>query len=110
PLTTNDGASYDVVIIGACGTITSDPAILTINSLHSITTPPQSLTRCEGTAASFSVAVTGSGPFTYQWRKNSNSIKGATSDTFSIAAVTANDAGSYDVIVSGTCGSVTSTA
>ena len=45
---------------------------------------------------------------TYQWRKNSADISGATDATYSITNVQASDAGNYDVIVSGDCGNETS--
>lgn len=75
-----------------------------------ITTQPVSVTVIEGKSASFSVAASGSATLSYQWRKGGSAISGATSATFSIAAVAASDAGSYDVVVSNSAGSVTSSA
>jgi trimeric autotransporter adhesin len=78
-------------------------------SLPVITTPPANVSQCSGTAALFSVSATGSG-LTYQWRKNSLNIAGATSASFAIPSLAAADAGSYDVVVTNSCGSTTSIA
>src|SRR5690606_16222396 len=42
------------------------------------------------------------------WRRNGTNIGGANSATYTITGVDAGDAGSYDVVVTNTCGSVTS--
>jgi hypothetical protein len=105
-----DAGSYYVVITGTCGSTTSDAAMLTVNAATGIATQPLSQTRCLGAAASFSVTASGAGPFTYQWRKNGSLIPYATNNSFSIASVVAGDAGSYDVVVTGVCGSVSSNA
>ncbi len=87
---------------------TMRPASTTCGSTTSITMQPVSQTICLGSAASFSVTASGTGPFTYQWRKNGSNIPGATNNSFSIASVVAGDASSYDVVVTGACGSVNS--
>ncbi|PLW95317.1 MAG: hypothetical protein C0591_11145, partial [Marinilabiliales bacterium] len=63
---------------------------------------------CLGTGVSFSVTATGEGALTYQWRKDGTNITVATNSTYNIASVSASDAGDYDCIVTGDCGSVTS--
>jgi alpha-tubulin suppressor-like RCC1 family protein len=57
------------------------------------------------TSLSGSVAATQLG---YQWSKDGVAISGATAATYSIAATTAANAGSYSVIVTNSVGSVTS--
>ncbi|HEX8999155.1 MAG TPA: choice-of-anchor Q domain-containing protein, partial [Blastocatellia bacterium] len=109
PVATGDAGSYDVVITGTCDTVTSGAASLTVNPTTDITTHPVSQTKTVGQSVIFSVAATGAN-LTYQWRKNSANITDATSSSYTIASVAAGDAGSYDVIVSGACGSQTSTA
>ena len=47
-------------------------------------------------------------PITYQWRKNSTNITGATSATYVINAASTNDAGTYGVIVNDATGSASS--
>lgn len=59
----------------------------------------------------FSVLTVGdSQPVTYQWRKNSVAIAGATSELFSIPTASASDAGEYSVEVSTDGGGVVSAA
>lgn len=106
---TVDTGNYDVVITGLCGTATSNVAVLTVNPATVITTQPSNQTACPGGPATFSALATGAN-LTYQWRKNGMNIPGATASTYVLAGVTANDASSYDVIVSGACGTATSTA
>ena len=101
--------NYDVVITGTCGNITSNVATLTVNTAPAITTQPANLSQCAGTNATFSVIATGAG-LTYQWRKNGTNIGGATGSTYTINNITAGDAGNYDVVITGTCGSLTSNA
>ncbi|MFN8818369.1 MAG: immunoglobulin domain-containing protein [bacterium] len=105
-----DAGTYDCVITNGCGSVTSNPVTLAVNTPVTITTQPVSLTRCSGTAASFSVANTGSGTITYQWRRNGTNIPGATASTYTINSVTAANAGVYTVVVTGICGPVTSAA
>ena len=62
------------------------------------------------------MTASGTAPLAYQWRKggvnltNGGRVSGATSATLTIGNVEAGDAGSYDVIVSNSAGSVTSNA
>ncbi|SKC60662.1 PKD-like domain-containing protein, partial [Ohtaekwangia koreensis] len=107
-----DAGSYDVIVSGTCTPpVTSTAATLTINALPAITVQPvASQAICEGSAASFSVTASGTG-LTYQWKKNGVDIVGATSNTYTIATTATADAGTYTVVVSGSCSpSVTSTA
>jgi hypothetical protein len=102
---------YTVVATDAGGTTTMNSnATVTVNSAPAITTQPQSLTNGIGCSASFSVAATGTAPLTYQWRKGGVNIGGATNNTYTISSIVSGDAGSYDVVVTNACGSVTSNA
>jgi hypothetical protein len=62
--------------------------------------------------AGYSVSLTGAGsgtpPLTYQWRKDGQNLSGKTSPTLSLTGVTAADVGSYELVVSSTYGSVSS--
>jgi hypothetical protein len=72
-----------------------------------ITMHPTAQSICLGSQATFSVTATGAN-LTYQWRKGGTDIGGATSSSFTIPAVVAGDAGSYDVVVTGLNGVLTS--
>ena len=108
-VTTNDAGSYDVVVTNVAGSVTSSPAAtLTVNVPPVITVPPVSQTTNEGVNVSFSVTATGTGPLSYQWRRGGTPLSGQTSNELVFSAVTTNDAGSYDVVVTNVAGSVTS--
>lgn len=64
-----------------------------------ITTQPANFTVYAGGDASFSVAVQGTPPFTYQWRRDGVDLPGATSAQLLLPNVTAAQAGSYQVVV-----------
>jgi len=108
-VTATNAGIYQVVVSGTCGNSISSSAELAVNSAVTAT-PLQNLARCAGESASFSTAAQGTGPFTYTWQKNGQTIEHETSDTLHFASVSANDAGNYTVIVNGACTSVTNTA
>jgi len=74
----------------------------------SILVQPSSVAVGAGSAASFSVSVSGTAPLSYQWRKNGIPILGATNATLTLSAAQNGDAGGYSVIVSNGAGSITS--
>jgi len=59
----------------------------------------------DGDAVTFSAAALGTGPFTYQWKKDGVDINGATSSTYELAAAGPSAAGAYTVAVSSAFGS-----
>jgi hypothetical protein len=61
-----------------------------------------------GTLATFTVGAGGTPPFTYQWRRGTTAILGATNSTLSLTNVQSADQGSYSVVVSNSAGSATS--
>ena len=61
-----------------------------------------------GSNVTIRVAVSGTPPFRYQWRKNGVNIPGATNDTLTIADVQLTNGGSYTVVVANDVGAVTS--
>jgi hypothetical protein len=104
----DDAGIYDVVVSTDCGSVTSDPATLTVHSPPAITQQPSDQTVCIDGPVTFEVAAVGTAPLSYQWRKGGENIDGATESAYTIATATADDAGQYDVVVSNTCGSKTS--
>ncbi|NBP25488.1 MAG: hypothetical protein EBU81_13255, partial [Proteobacteria bacterium] len=67
---------------------------------------PESAAVFAGSPTAFSVAAVGDAPLAYQWRKGGAVFSGATNSTLAITSVQAADAGSYDVVVSNSSGSV----
>ncbi len=82
----------------------------------SITQQPQSDTVCPSEDILLTVGTTGSGTFTYQWRKDGfplrdgRGILGANTPNLSIDNAAALDAGTYDVVVFNNCGPLLSSA
>jgi Bacterial TSP3 repeat len=73
-----------------------------------VTSPPTNTHTIVSGSARFSVAVSGTPPFTYQWQFNSNSIPGANSATLELTNVQLNQAGAYRVIIFSAAGSIQS--
>ena len=87
----------------------TSPAITHIvNQPPAITSQPTGLTTGIGCNVSLNVGASGTNPLSYQWMLNGNPISGATSSTYSINPVAASHAGNYTVVVTNSCGSVTS--
>src|SRR5207244_1011899 len=100
--------SVSVVVSGACGSMTNS-VTLTVHAPTSAS-GPNNLERQPGQSASFSTSASGDGPFTYQWRKDGVEIADATNATYRIASVSAAEAGTYSVAISGACNGVTNSA
>jgi hypothetical protein len=99
---------YTVAVINGNGSVSSLPAALTVRVAPTITAQPQSLVADPGGNATFSVAVSGTAPFTYQWRFNGVNLGGATGPTYTRVNVQPTHAGSYSVVVANGAGAVTS--
>jgi hypothetical protein len=109
--TGQSGGSYSCFVSNVAGSATSSAAVLTVNVAAvapTITTQPVSRTVTTGTNVSFTVAATGTAPFSYQWRFNGANIPGATSATLTLTGVTPGQSGSYSCLVTNAGGSVTS--
>jgi sugar lactone lactonase YvrE len=65
-----------------------------------ITAQPQSQTLTLGQPVTFAVSAVGTGELHYQWYHNGSPIQTAISSQFSISGASADDAGTYQVIVS----------
>ena len=87
----------------------TNPSSSTKAAVPGFTIQPANQTVTVGHAATFSVTVTGTGPFTYQWQKNSANISGATTSTYTTPATVSGDSGTtFRVVVSNSAGSATS--
>ncbi|MBL0102494.1 MAG: HYR domain-containing protein [Bacteroidetes bacterium] len=115
-----DAGSYDVVIgTSSCvSTVTSDAVTVTINTSPLITTQPvDPAATCPGSGVqTINVIATGTG-LSYSWRiggvavANNAVVSGQGTATLTLTNPALTDAGSYDVVITGTCASsVTSDA
>ena len=105
-VTTNDAATYSIIVGGAMGTVTNS-ATLTVNVPVTVTAAPTNQTVVVGNNVTFSVTATGTG-LSYQWLFNSSVI--GTSNSLTLNNVTTSQSGIYTVIVNGTVGSATNSA
>ena len=94
--------------VQAMATTPNDGFPLEVSETIAIAEQPASQTVAPGGNATLSVQATGSGNVRYQWRRNGLALAGATSATLAISAVTAANAGDYEVIVSDANGPLTS--
>ncbi len=78
------------------------------SGLPTIDVQPAGIIACEGQEASLAVEASGTQPLTYQWMKDGFEISGANANTYSIPIVSADDAGSYSVMVKNDCGLIES--
>ena len=120
-VTTSQQGSYTVVVSNGNGSVTSNAAVLTVNTAPAISTQPQSQSVNAGASATFTVVATGSPAPAYLWYLNSAAlangtqangsvVSGAASATLTVANTQSGNAGSYAVVVSNTAGSITSAA
>jgi hypothetical protein len=108
-----DAGNYDVVVTNPYGVATSSVAQLTVSTTTSapvITAQPVSQTALANNPVTITVAATGAPAPSYQWRKNATTLNGQTNANLTLASVQPADAGNYDVIVSNSVGTVTSSA
>ena len=116
PATTSSesGTQFTVVVTDSTGSVTSNPATLTVTAsavAPSITSQPANQTVAAGQPATFSVTATGTAPLAYQWKKNGAAIGGANSATYTTPATTSGDNGAqFTVTVTNSVSSATSNA
>jgi hypothetical protein len=104
---------YTVTATNSAGSTTVALRItVTSGTAPVITTQPASQAVVPPATATFAVVATGSGPLSYQWRRNDTVIDGATAASYTTLATASADSGSiFTVVVSDAFGgSVTSTA
>lgn len=94
PTSSSSSSSYITETTTVAPSITAQPASQSITAVGHVTT--------------FSVAVSGTAPFTYQWMKNGVNITGATASTYALDNTQLSAEGSYSVQVTNSAGSVTS--
>ena len=106
-----DSGNYAVTVTSAFGSVTSNPALLTVRAAQvapTVTAQPTATSVVTGTTATFTVTAAGSAPLTYQWRKDGTALAGAVGATLTIPNTQPVAAGSYTVVVTNNVGSVTS--
>ena len=106
---TNQSGNYSVLVINGLDSVMSSNAVLTVQVFPPcIGIQPSSQRVMVSSNVSFSVSVSGTAPFNYQWRFNSANLLNATNAVYAIQAVAATNTGNYSVVVTNLAGSVTS--
>ncbi len=111
PITSDsdDGATFRVMVFNSDGNELSEPANLNITQTifpPTITSHPANATRTEGQSVTFSVAATGTAPFSYSWYRNGMPIQNAHNASYTFITSLADNGASYNVEVSNVKGSV----
>jgi CSLREA domain-containing protein len=112
--------SVSVSVTGACGTVNKS-ATLTVQQ-NTSTTDPADQSSCLGGAASFSTTASGTGPFSFVWKKGSTVlnngdlggrvtiVSGPSGSNLTISNVQSGDFGTYTVQTSGSCNTASQSA
>ena len=100
PVTADSAGKYWCGVTYDGSTYVSNTATLTVADHLAITEPPADADKHVGDSHTFTVA-TGGGflPLTYQWKKDTVAIPGATGATFTLAPLKEIDTGAYTVDV-----------
>jgi len=92
---------------GVSGCTNSGSATITVNTLTTASAIGNA-NNCPATPVTFTTTASGTGPFSYVWRKAGVLVQGPDgNNSYTIASVGAGDAASYSVEVTGLCNSVT---
>jgi uncharacterized delta-60 repeat protein len=106
---TSDAADYDVVLTNSIGSVTS--SVATVSVIYyppTISQQPVGGNVVVGSNFTLNASAAGTGPFNWQWRTNGTPIPGANAGSYAITSAQLTDAGAYDVMVTNSTGSVTS--
>ena len=107
-VTPASAGAYSVMVSNSAGAITSAPASLIVQFPPVIAAHPQPATAIRDQGTNFSVSVSGTPPFGYQWRFNGGNISGATNSVLALSNIQSNQSGLYSVVVFNTAGSIVS--
>ena len=100
-----------LALIAFAGCCSSKIPVLVTNTPPVIVVQPVSASVTVGQTATFNVTASGSPTLSYQWRKNSANIAGATGASYTAPATVIGDSGTkFDVVVTNPYGSATSSA
>lgn len=82
--------------------------VFSTNSIPFVLNQPQDQSVSVGFPATFSVNANGANPLSYQWRKDTVIIPGATNSSYTIPVTAFSDSGDYNVVITNSFGTTTS--
>ena len=103
----SQAGTYSVVVSNNYGMAASSNATLNVAAL-AITTQPTNRVAWQGGSAFFKANVSGQAPFGFDWQYNGADIPVTASNLLTLTNLQASQFGPYDVVVSNSYGSVTS--
>ena len=111
-----DGQQYRCVVTNAAGSVTSEPATLTVLSMPVITLQPKPVSTKPGETVTFTVKAIGTPELTYQWQFKApgtskwydSGMTGAKTAKLTVPATAARNGQQYRCVVTNDLGSVTS--
>ncbi len=105
----DDGATFQCLVANGHGNSVSNPATLTLTIPPAVARQPANRSVERGQKATFSVAVSGSDPLSYQWQRDGVDIPGATFPSYTTPPTTDEDKGAiFRCIVTNAAGNTTS--
>ena len=108
-ITTADAGNYSLAATNFLGSTNSSAAVLNVLTPPVISTQPIGRSVPPGLPTTFNATATGNpAPNIYQWQLNGTNIPGATSSSYTVAAVGTNDLGFYHVVASNSVGGAVS--
>ena len=102
-----NGKTISVVVTNPAGS-TTQSSTLVVNTPPAVTKQPASQSVFIGDKATFTVAASGTAPFTYQWYLDGKAISGATESTYTTPITNLVGSYLYSVSVGNVAGSITS--
>lgn len=106
---TGSAGTYSCSVTDGTLTVNCSNFSLVVNQIVRITQQPTNQMVSAGANVSLSVTATGTGPLSYQWYFNSQSLSGKTTAQLSLNNVTTDNAGNYYCIVRNGGSNATST-
>lgn len=103
----SDSGLYRVVVSNVFGSVTSNPAMLTVLDPVIASSPSPQVLR-PGDVLSLHVTAVGTAPLAYRWFFNGAPLAGEPAATLLIPNVQLTNAGSYEVVISNALGSIRS--
>ncbi len=105
-LVNSDTGDYNCIISNDYGSISTDTVTIASKVAPSVISSPTSTSACVGSSANFTASIDGTNPITYAWYNINGALGAGTTDSYTINSVTANDASTYRLKASNSCGSV----
>jgi hypothetical protein len=99
---------YSVRVSNAVGFTESEPALIQILAPPTIVMQPAGVDVLVGSPFTLDLELRGTTPYAFQWFKDGIAVEGGETASLSVAAATANHAGTYHVVVTNSVGSVQS--